>query len=314
MIYCVDKHTGEETSYKVSPADLTDIHVIRYELERDLMPLVLSNTQYSIEKGQETLHEYDLPKIQHQIVSRFLLGKPLITLNGIPTLVNRHDRNYEIILKDVKAKVKQEPLQTLTLFAVAGELHSYSEVCEALSTLEVALGFLAMTGGDPHMQLSCYLEEVLQMGDQTAPHILKTLSMCCLKHCVELWQLLASLKSENLLRLKRDPFVGVSEKYKQVLGEDERRLLTGFFSKSSADTFLLEMHEFLVLVLKMPNAPETYRPDWGLKITLVSYMERKGLDIPPDVEELFPDEICLSHCVAAWKFVVAYKQEHGQRQ
>lgn len=68
-------------SYKVSPADLTDLHVIRYELERDLMPLVLANTQYSIERGQETLHEYDLPKIQQQILSRFLLGKPLITLN-----------------------------------------------------------------------------------------------------------------------------------------------------------------------------------------------------------------------------------------
>ncbi|XP_041812142.1 E3 ubiquitin-protein ligase rnf213-alpha [Chelmon rostratus] len=313
LVYCVDKHTGEETSYKVSPADLTDLHVIRYELERDLMPLVLSNTQYSIERGQETLHEYDLPKIQQQIVSRFLLGKPLITLNGIPTLVNRHDRNYEIILKDVKAKVQQEPLQALTLFAVAGELQSYSEVCEALSTLEVALGFLAMAGGEPHMQLSSYLKEVLQMENQMAPHILKTLSMCYLKHCVALWQLLASLKSENMLRLKRDPFVGVSEKYKVALGEDEHRLLTDFFSKSSADTFLLEMHEFLVLVLKKPNALDTFRPEWGLKDTLVSYMERKYLDVPPDVEELFPEEILLSHYVEAWKFIVAFKQER-QRQ
>ncbi|KAE8283229.1 E3 ubiquitin-protein ligase rnf213-alpha [Larimichthys crocea] len=292
LVYCVDKHTGEETSYKVSPADLTDLHVIRYELERDLMSLVLSNTQYSIERGQETLHEYDLPKIQHQIISRFLLGKPLITLNGIPTLVNRHDRNYEIILKDVKAKVEQEPLQTLTLFAMAGELHSYSEVCEALSTLEVALGFLAMTGGDPQMQLSSYLEEVLQMENQMAPHILKALSMCYLKHCVALWQLLASLKSEHMLRLKRDPFAGVSE---------------------NADSFLLEMHEFLLLVLNKSNAPDTYKPDWGLKITLVSYMERKDLDIPADVEELFPEEILLSHYVEAWKFIVAFKQER-QRQ
>ena len=55
----------------------------------------------------------------------------------------------------------------------------------------------------------------------------------------------------------------VSEKYKQPLSEEEQRLLTVFFSKSSADTFLLEMHEFLVLVLKKPNAPDTYRPDWG---------------------------------------------------
>ncbi|XP_062264891.1 E3 ubiquitin-protein ligase rnf213-alpha [Platichthys flesus] len=314
LVYCVDKHTGEETSYKVSPADLTELHVIRYELEKDLMPLVLSNTQYSIERGRETTHEYDLPKIQQQIVSRFLLGKPLITLNGIPTLVNRHDRNYEIILKDVQTKVKQDSLQTLTLFSVAGELHSYSEVCEALSKLEVALGFLAMTGGEPHMQLSCYLEDVLQMGNQLAPHILKALSVCCLKHCVVLWQLLASLKSENMLRLKRDPFVGVSEQYKQALGEAEHRLLTGFFSKCSADTFLLEMHEFLVLVLKKPDAPDTYRPDWGLKMTLVTYMERKDMDIPPEVEELFPDEILLSHYVEAWKFIVTFKQEIGQRQ
>ncbi|KAK5884967.1 hypothetical protein CesoFtcFv8_018727 [Champsocephalus esox] len=314
LVYCVDKHTGEETSYKVSPADLTELHVIRYELDRDLMPLVLSNTQYSIEKGQETLHEYDLPKIQQQIISRYLLGKPLITLNGIPTLVTRHDRNYEVILKDVKAKVQQEPLQTLTLSAMAGELHSYSEVCEALSTLEVALGFLATTGGEPLMQLSCYLEEVLQMGNQMAPHIFKAMSMCCLKHCVALWQLLASLKSENMLRLKRDPFVEVSVKYKQALSEEEHRLLIDFFSKSSADSFLLEMHEFLVLVLKKSNAPETYRPVWSLKDTLVSYMERKDLDTPPDVEELFPGEICLSRYVEAWKFIVAFKQERGQRQ
>lgn len=68
---------------------------------------------------------------------------------------------------------QQEPPQTLVLLTVAGELHSYSEVCEALSTLEVALGFLATTGGEPHMQLSCYLEEVLQMANQMAPHILK---------------------------------------------------------------------------------------------------------------------------------------------
>lgn len=61
----------------------------------------------------------------------------------------------------------------LILMAVAAEMQSYSEVCEALSTLEVALGFLAKTGGDPHMQLSSYLEEVLQMENQMAPHILK---------------------------------------------------------------------------------------------------------------------------------------------
>lgn len=42
-------------------------------------------------------------------------------------------------------------------------------------------------------------------------------------------------------------------------------------------------------------------------------MERKDLDPPPDVEELFPEEICLSQYIEAWKFIMAFKQERGQR-
>ncbi|CAB1319093.1 unnamed protein product [Coregonus sp. 'balchen'] len=274
LVYCVDKHLGEETSFKVSPADLTDLHVIQYDLERDLLPLILSNCQYSMKHGKETLHDYWF-------------------LQGIPTLVNRHDRIHEIILKDMRGKIGQVPLPSRALSTLVGELNSYNEVCEALSTVEVALGFLAMTGGEPHMQLGSYLEEVLQMADQTAPHILTALGRYYLKHCLALWQLLTSLKSENMLRLKRDPFEGISEEYRKALGEEEHRLLTGFFNKSNADSILLEMHD--------------------LKDTLVAYMERKNLDIPSDVEQFFPEEIDLSQYIEAWKFGVALKRERSQR-
>lgn len=74
---------------------------------------------------------------------------------------------------------------------------------------------------------------------------------------------LMSLMSFLFVSLFQDPFPGVSAVYKQVLGEDERRLLTAFFSKNSADTFLLEMHEFLVLVLKKPNTNDTFKTNWG---------------------------------------------------
>ncbi|XDV29300.1 hypothetical protein PO909_032437 [Leuciscus waleckii] len=65
--------------WRIIPTDLTDLHVIRYEYERDLLPLVLSHCQYSME--QETLLEYDLPQIQQQILTGFLQGKPHITIN-----------------------------------------------------------------------------------------------------------------------------------------------------------------------------------------------------------------------------------------
>lgn len=44
------------------------------------MPLILSNCQYRVEEGQETLQEFDLEKIQRQVTSRFLQGKPRLTL------------------------------------------------------------------------------------------------------------------------------------------------------------------------------------------------------------------------------------------
>ncbi|CAL8311059.1 unnamed protein product [Arctogadus glacialis] len=314
IIKCVDKHTGEHTSYEVSPADLTDQQVIRYELDQELMPLVLANSQYSLERGKETLHEYDLAKIQQQVLTHFLQGRPIITLQGIPTLVNRHERDYVIILKDVKEKVEQEALQSLMASCLAAELQSYSEVCEALTALEVALGFLAMTGGDAHMQLSCYLEEVLQMKDQTAPHVLKALTVCRLRHCVALWQLLTSLKSQNMMRLKRDPFAAFPRDYKLPLSDEDRRLLSGFFVKPVAEGFLLEMHEFLLLELKNPHAPDKYRPNWGLRDTVVSYIERKDLDVSPEVEDLFPEEICLSQFIEAWKFNVDFKQENSSQR
>ncbi|XP_066560678.1 E3 ubiquitin-protein ligase rnf213-alpha [Amia ocellicauda] len=313
LVYTVDKHTLEDTSYTVSPADLTDLHVIKYEVEKDLIPLILSNCQYSMERGQETVPEYDLQKIQQQILTRFLQGKPLLTLNGIPTLVNRHDRNYENIFKDVKGKLVQDSLPALMLNALSSELQSYSDVCEALSVVEVTLGFLAMTGGDAELQLVKYVEDILQMGDQTSPHILKVLGRCSLKHCIALWQLLSSLKSECMLRLKRDPFVGISDDYKDLLCESDKKLLTAFFTKGNVDTLLLEMHEFLLLNLKKVNAREDFKKTWSLKHTLVSYIERKDLDAPPDMEEFFPDEIILSQFVDAWKFAVLFKQERQQR-
>uniref|UniRef100_A0A674AMJ9 RING-type E3 ubiquitin transferase n=1 Tax=Salmo trutta TaxID=8032 RepID=A0A674AMJ9_SALTR len=310
LLHAVDRHTGEDTSYKVSLSELTELHVIRYEVEKDLLPLVLSNCQYSLERGKETLSEYDLPKIQQQVLTRFLQGKPLITLTGIPILVTRHERDYESILKTVKGKVSQERLPSLTLTALSRDLESYSEVCDALKAVELALGFLSMTGGDTHMPLVRYLEDTLRMSEQNKPHFLKALGRCSLKHCVALWQLLSSLKSENMLKsLKRDPFSGVSAEYQKHLEEEQKKLLQGFITVGNINTWLLEMHEFLLLNLGSPRASDTYGPHWSVKETLAAYMDRKELQVPPDAEASFPDEILLSQIVETWKFTVTYKQE-----
>ncbi|PKU34399.1 hypothetical protein llap_15296 [Limosa lapponica baueri] len=354
-IRSVNKHIKEDDGYLISVSEVADLHLISYEVERDLIPLILSNCQYSMEKGGETLQDFDLERIQQQVISKFLQGKPLITpkgiptlvyrhdrnceqlfddvrdkvaqsalpssvmnmisgelqsysdacdalsvteitlgflamagenpemllaeyiqnvlqmgdqtnphvLQGIPTLVYRHDRNCEQLFDDVRDKVAQSALPSSVMNMISGELQSYSDACDALSVTEITLGFLAMAGENPEMLLAEYIQNVLQMGDQTNPHVLQALGRCQLKHSIALWQLLSTHKSEQLLRLRRDPFVDISPAFKKELTAEIAKLLNTFLVHSRLETFLQELHEMIVLKLRHVRAVQEHNPKWS---------------------------------------------------
>ncbi|GAB0197590.1 E3 ubiquitin-protein ligase RNF213 [Grus japonensis] len=312
LIHSVNKHIKEDDRYLISPSEVADLHLISYEVERDLIPLILSNCQYSMEKGGETLQDFDLERIQQQVISKFLQGKPLITLTGIPTLVYRHDRNYEQLFNDVRDKLDQSALPSSVMNMISGELQSYSDACDALSVTEITLGFLAMAGENAEMPLTDYIEKVLQMGDQTNPHVLQVLRRCHLKHSVALWQLLSTHKSEQLLRLKRDPFVDISTDYKTELSPELAKLLNAFLVHSRLETFLQELHEMIVLKLRRVRAVDEFRPSWSLKESLIPYLDAKDSQLATDLQDTFPDEILLSHAAATWKAAAVFKRERRE--
>ncbi|NXN79708.1 RN213 ligase, partial [Bombycilla garrulus] len=310
FVHSVSRHIKEDDRYLISPSEVADLHLISYEVERDLIPLILSNCQYSMEKGGETLQDFDLERIQQQVISKFLQGKPLIKLTGIPTLVYRHDRNYEQLFSDVRSKLEQSALPSSVMSMISGELQSYSDVCEALSLTEITLGFLAMAGENPDMLLTEYIEQVLQMGDQTNAHVLQALRRCQLRHSRALWQLLCAHKSEQLLRLGRDPFADVSPDYKEELTPELAKLLHTFLVHSRLDTFLQELHEMIILKLRRVQAVEEFRPTWSLKESFVPYLDAKKSELALELEDAFPDEILLSHATGTWKAAALFKREH----
>lgn len=312
MVYMVQKFSEENNSYSVDTSEVTDQHVISYEVERDLTPLILSNCQYQVHQGGETSQEFDLEKIQRQISSRFLQGKPRLTLKGIPTLVYRHDWDYEHLFLSIKNKMAQNPLTNSAISAIRGQLQSYSDACEALSMIEVTLRFLSTAGGDPGMDLNVYIQDILQMGDQTAL-ISKVLDRCQLRHVIALWQFLSAHKSEQRLRLKKELFREVDVKYKEDLSPQHARLLRTFLNEAGLDAFLLELHEMIVLKLRGPQAESSFNPRWSLKDTLVSYMETKESDVLPEVESQFPEEILMSSCISVWKAAATRKQDRQAR-
>ncbi|NXD84175.1 RN213 ligase, partial [Halcyon senegalensis] len=312
FVHSVNKHIKEDDHYLVSPSEVSDLHLISYEVERDLIPLILSNCQYTMEKGGETLQDFDLERIQQQVVSKFLQGKPLITLTGIPTLVYRHDRNYEQLFNDVRNKMDQSALPSSVMNMISGELQSYSDVCDALSVTEITLGFLAMAGEKAEMLLTDYIVNVLQMGDQTNPQVLQALRQCRLKHSIALWQLLSTRKSEQLLRLKRDPFADVSTDYKAELSPEIAKLLNTFLVHTRLETFLQELHDMIILKLRRVQAVTVFRPTWSLKESLIPDLEAKDSELVTELQELFPEEILVSHATATWKAAALFKRERRE--
>uniref|UniRef100_A0A8C4TU02 RING-type E3 ubiquitin transferase n=1 Tax=Falco tinnunculus TaxID=100819 RepID=A0A8C4TU02_FALTI len=308
FVHSVNKLVKEDDS----PSEVADLHLISYEVDRDLIPLILSNCQYSMEKGGETLQDFDLERIQQQVISKFLQGKPLITLTGIPTLVYRHDRNYEQLFNDVRNKLDQSALPSSVMNMITGELQSYSDVCDALSVTEITLGFLSMAGENAEMLLTDYIENVLQMGDQTNPHVLQAFRRCHLKHNIALWQLLSTRKSEQLLRLKRDPFVDVSTVYKAELTPEMAKLLNTFLIHTRLETFLQELHEIIILKLRRVKDVDELRPTWSLKESLIPYLDEKDSELATELQELFPDEILLSHATATWRAAALFKRERWE--
>ncbi|XP_035293735.1 E3 ubiquitin-protein ligase RNF213 isoform X3 [Cricetulus griseus] len=312
MVYTVQKLSEENSSYSVDTSEVADVHVISYEVERDLTPLILSNCQYQVQQGGETSQEFDLEKIQRQISSRFLQGKPRLTLKGIPTLVYRHDWNYEHLFMNIKNRMPQTPLTNSAISAIGGQLQSYSDACEALSVIEVTLGFLSTAGGDPDMDLNVYIQDILQMRDQTAL-ILKALNRCQLRHVIALWQFLSAHKSEQRLRLRKELFREIDVKYKEALSPQHAKLLGTFLNEAGLDAFLLELHEMIVLKLRGPQAESSFNPNWSLRDTLVSYMETKESEGLPEVESHFPEEILMSSCISVWEAAVTRKQDRQAR-
>uniref|UniRef100_A0A3Q2TA54 Uncharacterized protein n=1 Tax=Fundulus heteroclitus TaxID=8078 RepID=A0A3Q2TA54_FUNHE len=241
-------------SLSISETQLTLCHP-----ERELLPLVLENCGYTLQKGGQTESSYNLRVIQTQLLRRFLAGKPLIqAVNMEPVFSHSY-------------------LHSTTTTV----LRSYTDVCDAVFVVEIGLRFLGKAGGDPEGQLLSYLTDSLKMGPQISSTVAKGLGESKLKHSIFTWQLLSSWKSELML----------PSEFQQKLSAEERRGLKAFLAVTDVEAFALELHEILLLktiVFSMFPLP----PVCSIRSTLEVHLEQKDLPPPLGLEEL-PEDITL---------------------
>ncbi|XP_024140227.1 E3 ubiquitin-protein ligase rnf213-beta isoform X2 [Oryzias melastigma] len=297
-------HT-EDSEFSVPLERISETQLTLCHPEQELLPLVLANCNYSLEKGGETGCSYDLLRIQTQLCRRFLAGKPLIQTDT-SKYVNRHLQDFSLVLSEVRAKICQKALKGSVSSTMTTVLRSYTDVCDALFVLEIGLRFLGKTGGDPQAQLLSYLTDSLHMRPQISSTVAKGIGESKLEHSIFTWQLLTCWKSELMLKRQQDPFQKLPPEFQQKLSKDERKELNAFLAVTDVDTFILELHE--ILLLKTDAADRGYQSHWDIRITLESHLEQKGS--PPVLGlEALSEELTLGQGADVWRAAVEFQMK-----
>ena len=96
-----------ESFSTVSPMDVTAAHLISYEPQQDILPMVLANCQYSFEIGKGTKIEYDFSGLERQLMDRFLFAKSRIDIGRVMQV-------YDNCIFSLKSKTNMVDLSSET--------------------------------------------------------------------------------------------------------------------------------------------------------------------------------------------------------
>ncbi|WAR07295.1 R213A-like protein, partial [Mya arenaria] len=184
----------------VTPREITSAHLISYNHEQDILPLLLASCQYTFEMGQGIKKEYDFVGLERQIIDRFLFSKSRIDMGHylkIDQMVYRTKFTNGAVFEQLDEKIQQQTLGPAVKIQICDEIKSLPDVCLFLDTLDIAIGFLKTTGGKQSENLNAFIVETLQI--EQAMTSRKARQSCEFQHAKSLWLLLSHLKSKFMV-------------------------------------------------------------------------------------------------------------------
>ncbi|KAK2142977.1 hypothetical protein LSH36_890g00063 [Paralvinella palmiformis] len=251
----------------INSQDVTQAHLICYDIERDLMPIIMTNCNYSLAAGQHTRMEYDFISLERQIEERFIQGRPRIT-PSVSLILFKEEFTNAALFMQLENKIHQESLPNNDQRQIIRGLQDLMDYNDGLAILDTTIGFLVSVGGRKDHILLGFIHEKLKMEHGVLGRVAQN---CCLKH-VESMNEPSSSQTKNRL-----------------------------------GSLLPQLYEFIILhVAKNPtdSNSEDYVNDRNhpLGFSLNTYLDgREYPHIPRLTNEQFPEEVCVKHCVSTWK-------------
>ncbi|XP_063404431.1 E3 ubiquitin-protein ligase rnf213-alpha-like [Mytilus trossulus] len=291
--YCAQTKQKEDNLPKVHVKDISSAHLISYHPDKDLLPMVLANCNYSFEVGQGTRIDYNVTNLERQLMDRFLFSKSLITkIQEIETITYRSESTNAVVFKSLYLRVKQERLNPAVLSQICGELRlkSYPDLCESLDKLDIAISFLKSVGSDPESSLNDFMTNTLKMDNPFPSQKAQQATRC--KHTMSLWITLAMERAKFLAKYDKKAFEGISENFKKPLTEDQTQGVEDILNKlpiELIDVFVELLFECIVLKIDVPqNIDDEDYVDMSkicLRDALIGYLDACPYDEDLTVED-----------------------------
>ncbi|XP_041350668.1 E3 ubiquitin-protein ligase rnf213-alpha-like [Gigantopelta aegis] len=318
--YCViTKQSGVP---EVQVKDLKANHLVCYHPDKDLLPLVLANCNYSFKLGEGTKVEYDFDGFEHQLKERLLQAKSKVHQQSgiipLETMLYRADTGSAVVFETLRNKVKQEALSPTVRLQVSAELRaSLPDICDSIDNLDIAVCFLKSLGDDGSQSLQQFMTDVLKMKQTIASQ--KARQVCKFKHVQSLWLFLNLEKSQVLAVHNQDAFDNLGPDMKKKLSDTQTNSLVWFCRHqilNKLEFVLQEIFDCILLRIAQPQAhyDEDTRDQKDMSLRDIMHgnidsplydLDSVEKSVMEDITD-FPDDIKGSQATEAW--LTVYKE------
>ena len=138
---------------------------LRQQVSQSISQSIDQSINQSIDRSiDQSIRSIDQP-VGLSIVKQVSIeaGKKFLSINNQPTNQPMNSLNSQSIGL-LYLFIFQEPISRVIEGQIISDFRSsLSDVCDVLSSLDIAIGFLASSGGQKERPLKCYLHEVLKL-------------------------------------------------------------------------------------------------------------------------------------------------------
>ncbi|XP_072042938.1 E3 ubiquitin-protein ligase rnf213-alpha-like [Amphiura filiformis] len=291
----------------IPACDIAVSHLVTFDLDKDLLPLMLAHKDYAVQADHGTTQTFNLMSLQRQIEERFVRGRPKLE-EQTKRIVFRQELQNAAVFQKLRKNVPQKPLTIQ--HQILSQVKSVSDLGDCLAALDIAIGFLASTSSPPDVRISDYLHTTLSLPeDRGIKNVPKAHKYCRLCHILALWQTLAVERACRLHEDEQDPFVSVAPEYQHDLSNAQIAGLVKVRRHINLKHMLAELYEYMVLHLTNIGNEEQDITQYSIVDVLEAFMDEKDSNsMIHGLQENFPRDIQLQHAVHTWRTLVELAQ------